>query len=336
MPITERLLRAVCRIGSRAVYGTGEEADWIYEKIQRPSSYYLVARNLINWKLRRPRVEGVVALMVEAVFDCNLRCSYCYRTRLSPHLQPRPRLIDWETFRAVVDQAPASVETIQLCGMGEPTLHPRLCDMIGHIALSGRRPSMFTNGTLLRGELLERLAKTPLAVLNVSVEPDEESSREYRGVELDTIRQNIRRFLAAKRPETEVKVRMVAHPGNIELVAKAAEAWRGEVQGVKVGRLINMKEGHRTGFTCMEPWGSNLFVFTDGKISPCAMDMFKDLVIGDIHEQSFDEIIHGRAYRDILERFARGEPPGLCAECSEVHVDGVPSLLPRTRGRRGQ
>ncbi len=336
MPIPEKLMRTVCRMGSRILYGSGEEADWIYEKIQRPSSYWLVAMNLLNWKLRRPRVQGVVALMVEAVFDCNLKCAYCYRTKLSSHLQERPRLIDWETFCAVVDQAPRSVETIQLCGMGEPTLHPRLCEMIEHIARRGKRPSMFTNGTLLRGDLLARLAQTPLAVLNVSLEPDEETCREFRGVELDTIRQNIRQFLAAKRPETEVKVRMVAHPGNVELVAKAAEAWRREVQGVKIGRLINMKEGHHGNFTCIEPWGSNLFVYTDGKISPCAMDMFKDLVIGDIHEQTFDEIIHSPAYRDILQKFARGEPPSLCATCSEVRVEGIPSLFPRMRGRRKQ
>ena len=333
MSIPEKLMRTVCRVGSRIVYGSAEEADWVYEKIQRPSSYFLVARNLLNWKLRRPRVHGVVALMVEAAFDCNLKCAYCHRTKIPAHLQQRPRLMDWETFCAVVDQAPASVETVQLCGMGEPTLHPRLCDMIGHIALRGRRPSMFTNGTLLKGDLLARLAKTPLAVLNVSVEPDEQTCREFRGIDLDTIRRNIRQFLAAKRPSTEVKVRMVAHPGNAELVAKAAEEWRREVQGVKIGNVFNMKEGHHTNFTCMEPWGSNLFVFTDGKMSPCAMDMFKDLVIGDIHEQTFDEIIHSRAYRDILEKFARGEPPSLCASCSEVRLEGIPSLLPRAPGR---
>jgi len=98
MPISEKLMRTSVPHGSRIVYGTPEEADWIYEKIQRPSSYWLAAMNLLNWKLRRPRVRGIVALMVEAVFDCNLRCAYCYRTMLSPHLQERPRLMDWETF----------------------------------------------------------------------------------------------------------------------------------------------------------------------------------------------------------------------------------------------
>lgn len=331
MSIPEKLMRIVCRTGSQIIFGTKEEADWIFEKIQRPSSYFLVARNLLNWKLRRPRVQGIVALMVEAVFDCNLRCTYCYRTQLPSFLQERPRIISWETLCRVVDQAPKSVETIQLCGMGEPTLHPRLCDMIEYIAQHGKRPSMFTNGTLLKGDLLARLAQTPLAVLNVSLEPDEKTCREFRGVELDTIRQNIRQFLAVKRPTTDVKVRMVAHPGNVEQVAQAAEAWRKEVQGVKIGPLINMREGHRTHFTCMEPWGSNLFIFSDGKVSPCAMDMFKDLVIGDIHEQTFDEIINGRPYRDILARFAKGEPPDICASCSEVHLDGIPSLFPRAQ-----
>jgi len=58
------------------------------------------------------------------------------------------------------------------------------------------------------------------------------------------------------------------------------------------------------------------------------MDMFKDLVIGDIHEQTFDEIIHGRAYRDILERFARGEPPSLCADARKCGGRGSVTAPP--------
>lgn len=334
MSIGSSLMRTVSRMGSRIVFGSSSQAEWIYEKIQEPRSYYLVARNLLNWKLHRPQVRGIVGLMVEAVFDCNLRCSYCYRTSLASSLQKRPRIIEWDVFRTVVDKTPASVETIQLCGMGEPTMHPQLCEMVEYIAQHGKRPSVFTNGTLLKGEFLERLARSPLAVLNVSVEPDEKTCREFRGIDLETIRQNIRNFMAVKRPETDLKVRMVAHPGNHELLTEAVRDWEREVQGVKVGPLIKMKEGNRSDFTCIEPWRSLFFVYTDGKVSPCAMDMFKDMVIGDLTEQTFEEIIQGQPYRDLLTRFAHGEPPGLCATCSEVRVGGVSSLFPRLRRKQ--
>jgi len=333
MPISEKLMQGICRLGSYLVYGTTEEANWIYEKIQRPSSYGVVAMNLLYWKLRRTRVCGIVGLMVEPVFGCNLRCAYCPWTWIPSRLEGiRPRLMTWETFRTVVDVTPKSVETIQLCGMGEPTLHPQLCEMIEYIAKKGMRPSLFTNGTLLQGDLVSRLARTPLAVLNVSIEPDAETCRQFRGIDIEMLRENVAQFVAVKQPTTEVKVRMVAHPGNAERLGKFWEQWRGLAQDVKIGPVFNL-DGARRDFACMEPWRGNLLVLTDGGVSPCAIDCFQDLIIGNVHSQSFSEIINGPPHRNLLARFLNGNLFERCATCADSKVAGIPTLTPKIRLR---
>jgi hypothetical protein len=339
--VSKRLMLAVCRVGSFVLFGNTTEANWIYEKIQRPASYFLVAANLLNWQLRRPRVRGVVALMVEPVLGCNLQCTYCPWTLARARLEgTRPRLMTWDTFRTTIDSAPGTVETVQLCGVGEPTLHPRLCDMIEYIADSGRRPSLFTNATLLRGDLLVNLARTRLAVLNVSVEPDALTFRQYRGVEEQAIRSTVERFVAAKSAITEVKVRVTAHAGNQDRLPAAWDAWRGLAQDIKVVPQFTMGGSH-AGFTCMEPWRGNLMVFTDGTVSPCAIDCFQDLLIGAVPEQPLDQIFHGRPYRELLARLASGAAPPRCRCCPEARAAGLPVLIPRiaagasTRGRGG-
>jgi len=335
MRIPKRLMLAAYRVGSYMVYGTTAEANWIYEKVQRPSSCFIVAMNLLYWKLRRPRVRGIVALILEPVFDCNLRCTYCPWSLMRPRLEGlRPRLMTWETFCAAVDTAPKTVETIQFSGLGEPLMHPRICDMIERVADRGKRPSLFTNGTLLKGDLLRRLAQTPLSVLNLSLEPDAETCRKYRGIDLDTVRKHVEEFVALKQPATEVKIRMVVHPGNVDRLGAVWDPWRGLVDDIKMCPVFTT-DGAGSPFLCMEPWRGNLTVWTNGKVTPCCLDTFEDLVIGNIHKEAFAEIIHGKAYRDLLNRFTKGAMPDRCANCSSPNIGQMPTLLPRKPvGRR--
>jgi len=120
----------------------------------------------------------------------------------------------WDTFARVVDHTPASVETLTFSLAGEPMLHDGLGQMIEYAHQADVRVVLATNGTLLTGERLEELARSPLAVVNVSVETDAKTAREVRGIDLEVIRQNIRDFVARKRPTTDVKLALVAHAKN--------------------------------------------------------------------------------------------------------------------------
>ncbi|HOZ46830.1 MAG TPA: radical SAM protein [Candidatus Hydrogenedentes bacterium] len=330
MAFPKQLMLAVHRAASYFVYGSTAEAAWIYEKVQRPKTLFTVALNVLYWKLRQPRVRGIVALLLEPVFDCNLRCTYCPWTLVRPRLEGiRPRLMSWDTFCAAVDSAPDSIETVQLAGLGEPTMHPQISEMVDRIAERGKRTILFSNCTLLKDDLLERLAETRLSVLTVSAEPDEDTCRTFRGVDLKTIRGNVEAFRARKQPMTEVKLRIVAHSGNLDRIAMLRDAWGDIFDDVKVCPEFRI-EGHGRQFVCMEPWRGNINVWTDGKVTPCCLDCFEDFIIGDISELPLTDIIRGDRYRDLLTRFVKGGVPPRCATCSDVVLDGLPSLLPRS------
>ena len=333
MRIPKKLMLAGLRVGSYLAYGTTAEANWIYEKVQRPESCLILAMNLLYWKLHKPRICGVVSLLLEPAFDCNLRCRYCPWTLVPARLEGlRPRLMDWDIFRKAVDEAPASIESIQLAGLGEPTLHPRLCEMIDYIADHGKRVVLFSNCTLLRGDLLEQLARTRLSVLTVSGEPDEETCRQNRGIDLKTILRNVEQFVLRKRPETEVKLRLVATSDNVCRIDSLRESWGDIFQDVKICPAFQL-EGDGRAFSCMEPWRGNINVYTNGKVTPCCLDGFEDLIIGNVLEQSLSDILRGDNFRKLLACFTEGRAPKRCASCSDVKLEGLPSLIPRSASK---
>ena len=125
MSLSERLVWSSIRLGARVFYGDTTQADWIYEKVRRPRTLWLVARNMLNYRLGRPRVAALVTLGVEPVFGCNLKCKYCWGAFEEGLAGTRPRLMEWDLFRKAVDEAPDTVETVTFGSVGEPLLHPR-------------------------------------------------------------------------------------------------------------------------------------------------------------------------------------------------------------------
>ena len=328
--LTERMLRAAYAVASRIVYRDSAHSDWMYEKMQRPTTCLALALNLAYYALKVPRIFRVVTVMVEPVFGCNLRCKTCWRVL---DLEGRrPPLMPWELFCKFVDGLPKQVESLVFSLMGEPLLHPRLHEMIDYAADKGLRPILFTNGTLLEGEALTRIARSRLSVLNMSIEADQENADEMRGVDLAVLRRNLAAFAKAKRPETEVKVSIVAHPGNLDKIPFVLDEWRGIAEHIKISPQLGIAEEPGEPPLCMEPWRGNLNFYTNGDVSPCCCDWYTELAIGNMHSQTLPDIIHGEAYRNLLRRFLAGQVPNLCLKCKEFTVEGAPLRL-RKRSR---
>ena len=339
MRITERALRAAYWAASIILYGNGAHADWAYEKIQRPRNSLALARNLAAFYLKKPRIPTTLSIVVEPVFGCNLKCERCWGTFAPTLTGRRPPFMPMELFKKVVDQAPRSVESITFSLFGEPLMHPELPAMIAYAAEHGLRTVLFSNTTLLRGEVLSRIAAAPLNVLNVSAEPTAEHARNTRGIDLDEIRANVEAFLKAKRPETQVKLSMTVHPGNADVMGGTKKQWKGLIEQVKVSpRLI--LDANNPFTLCMELWRGNINVFSNGDVSPCCIDVYTDLAIGNLHTQTMDEILGitpspgPNKYRQLLADMLAGKTPPRCQRCGQCTVDGMPFRMVQSKKRK--
>ena len=320
--LTERALRAAYAVASRIIYGDSAHADWMYEKMQRPATCFAIAINVAFYALRVPRVYKITSAMIEPVFGCNLRCKTCWGVLdLEGH---RQTLMSWDLFCKIVDSLPKSVESVTFALLGEPLLHPRLHEMIDYVAGRGFRAIVFTNGMLLKGEALSRLAQSSLSVLNVSIEADNEIAGEIRGIDLDILRANVAAFVKAKRLDTEVKLSIVAHPGNRDKLPFILKEWGEFAEHIKICPQMGVSEESGEPFLCIEPWRGNLNFFTNGNVSPCCFDMYNELAIGNLSAQTLSEIIQGGAFRAFLQRITRGQAPPRCLRCTELPVKGIP------------
>ncbi|HUT52913.1 MAG TPA: radical SAM protein [bacterium] len=335
MGFSDKVFKTLYRAGSRLLLGSGDNADWIHEKVQRPGNVLALARNMACYYLQLPLIPEIFNLTIEPVFGCNLRCRYCFCWGESaPELTGlRPDLMPWPLFRKAIDEAPNSLEAVTFVGMGEPLLHPRFSEMADYCADRGLRSIVYTNGTLLTGGVLERLAASRLSVLTVSVEADAEASREFRGVDNAVIRRNLERFIELKRPETEVKLSIVAHEKNADRFENARREWGALVTNVKANPRMGY-EGSGSPPVCMEPWRGNVLVLTDGQVSPCCLDCKPDLVIGNLNEQSLGEILQGDAFHELIQRIISGNAPDRCVKCSEFSATGLPRKAPKRKPRR--
>ena len=319
-------MRGAFWTASRILYGSPAHADWAYEKIQRPVTCVRVFANVLSYYLRSTRPPIPFSATVEPVFGCNLRCKTCWGGLNLEGL--RPPLMPFALYESAIKQMPRSVESITFTMLGEPLLHPELDEMIRLAADHGFRTVLFSNGILLQGEKAEMLSRASLDVLNISVETSREQSLAVRGADLDAIRENARAFAAMKSPQTEIKLSVVAHEGNVAEIPRVLDDWKGIATHLKVSPRMSMDVPGPVR-VCMEPWRGNINIFTDGSVSPCCIDAFVDLPIGNLNDQPLADILRSDAWREILRRTLAGNPPERCVRCGEYSGGGMPKRAPK-------
>ncbi len=332
MPFRERLLRTGFTLASHLLYRGGEHSDWAYEKMQRPATCLALALNYAAFYARVPRIYRLTSVMVEPVFGCNLRCKMCWGSL--GFEGRRPRLMEWDIFRKLVDQIPSYVETVTFSLFGEPLLHPRLHEMIDYAADHGFRTILATNGTLLEGDNLARIAGARLNVISFSFETDADVARATRGIDLDTIRRNMEAFDKARRPDTEIKLYFVAREGNRAEIERVRVELQGLAKHIKVSPYVGWSEEALPLPVCIEPWRGNVNVFTNGNVSPCCFDWYNDMCIGNLYEQDFGAIVASDRYRALLRRILDGKAPPRCTHCKEYDMEGVPLRIRKRYPKR--
>lgn len=328
--IVERCLKSVCTAASVLFYRDRRHADWLYEKMKRPETYVYQVMNVLYYLAGKSRVYKVISLVIEPVYGCNLSCSYCWYsiTHYFEHKSKRLKFMPFETYKKALDEAPTSVESVAFALIGEPLLHPDIHTMIDYARSRGFRTVLYTNGTLLTGKIMDRIAKSGLDVLVVSVEPDDRNSLKHRGVKLQTIQKKIDDFLKIKPDSMEVKLSVVVHRDNADAVPEIENHYRGIIDHIKLSPMIRYNGTHSTS-GCVEPWRGSLGVLTNGDVTPCCVSAgYWPIVVGNLNQHRFDDIVHGPIYRRFLKDLTNNRKPEVCHRCRSFQRKDIPLRVP--------
>lgn len=133
---------------------------------------------------------------LEPTLRCNLKCTMCVREHFN---QGDMKLDD---FKRIIDQLGCLVK-IHLQGLGEPFLHPHIFEMIDYATSKNIMVSIITNGTLFNDKVVERIAKSNIFEIGVSVDSVEKKSYEAIrvGADFDKAMLGVRKLSYALRGE---------------------------------------------------------------------------------------------------------------------------------------
>lgn len=113
---------------------------------------------------------------VEITNICNLSCSFCPGHRRAPHFMSK------EDFSLIAKKLDGSVENLFLHLMGEPLLHPDLCEILKIVDSMSVKLKITTNGTLIKKALPLLLESENLRTVFISLHSFEANGKG----ELDT------------------------------------------------------------------------------------------------------------------------------------------------------
>jgi len=130
------------------------------------------------WRLLgRDRGFDVQGIVVEPTDVCNLRCRHCAA-------QGKPRAkkgyMDLGLFKSILDDNP-QLTCLILTRNGEPLVHPKVFEMVEYARMRGIFVTLYTNGTLLDSERIEKVFASGLSELDFSLEGIGEHYQKNRG-----------------------------------------------------------------------------------------------------------------------------------------------------------
>jgi radical SAM protein with 4Fe4S-binding SPASM domain len=135
-----------------------------------------------------------VTAQIEPTSECNLRCKMCIRETTGI---PIGRM-SFEDFKKILDKLD-SLYKIGLSGQGELFMHPELFKMIDYSNKRGILVNLNSNGTLITKSIIEKICKTDIGEIGISVDsPKKEEYEEIRvGARYNRLLENIKNLTTA-------------------------------------------------------------------------------------------------------------------------------------------
>jgi MoaA/NifB/PqqE/SkfB family radical SAM enzyme len=142
----------------------------------------------------QPNIHSLNRLYLEPTSRCNLACRTCIRNTWAEPMGD----MDWPVFERLAAQLRRfpHLESVMFGGFGEPTVHPRLLDMVRAVKALGLRAEITTNATTLDEAHVDGLLRERLDTLWISLDGVTEESFDgiRAGASLSRVLENVERL----------------------------------------------------------------------------------------------------------------------------------------------
>ncbi|MCI5597667.1 MAG: radical SAM protein [Lachnospiraceae bacterium] len=269
-------------------------------------------------------VAHPLRLLIDPSDICNFRCEFCFQSKQNY----AGIKMSMDTFCRIVEQLKEFAEpinVIHLYGLGEPLVNPNTPDFVRTIKITGvaREVAITTNGSLLTKEMADRLSKSGLDRLSISLNGIcDEHFKNHVGIAVDfeKLYQQIQYFYRIrgkchlhvkingdyfKEEERDKFVRLFKDCTDSINIDHIVNVWPGLKVSDKKQRMYDYdldnlnNQGNELPPVCPLMF-YELLIHSDGRVSPCAVDFeYKEQNLGSIYDTTIVDIWNGDLLRKI-------------------------------------
>ncbi|MFQ6112837.1 MAG: radical SAM/SPASM domain-containing protein [bacterium] len=308
-----------------------------------------ISSYLLSAALKRNIIWGhPFILTVEPTNVCNLKCPLCVTG--NSRMTRKTGLMDFETFKKIIDEAGDRIFYLLLYQQGEPFINKEFLRFVEYAKRKRVFVTTSTNGHYLDSETAQRTVASRLDSIIISIDgADQETYESYRkGGNLSKVLEGIENLLyerkrqKSKRPKIFIQFIVMKHNQDqikaMESLAKELGAdrllkktvhvetvhealhWLPQTEGLRRYHFNgNGLEPKLMGKgACLRPWTSTL-VNWDGSVVPCCFDKNGHHSFGSINEDSdFNRIWHSEKYGNFRTKMLSDRDSlDICSNCSQ-------------------
>jgi radical SAM protein with 4Fe4S-binding SPASM domain len=314
---------------------------WNYVKLM--VSYYASKLTGIPMVTGKP-----VSLEIEPTTSCNLRCPQC-----PSGLRQFTRdtgMLDLPLYKKIIDETHEELVWLILYFQGEPFLNKQFLEFVKYASQKKIYTSTSSNAHYFNDDLAKATVESGLDRLIISIDgTTQETYGKYRiGGRLDKVIEGTERllywkkklnsktphviwqFIAFKHNEHEIpEIKKLARKVGVnELGIKTAQIYDYETsnnfipENTELSRYELSDEGtyrikNKLLNQCWRMWRGSVITW-DGLVVPCCFDKDATHRLGNVGNQSFDEIWKGAGYNNFRKAILKSRKEiDICTNCSE-------------------
>ena len=291
-------------------------------------------------------------IYIEITNQCNLSCSFCPKTKRKSHF------MSVEEFTHIINSTKAQGENFYLHVMGEPTAHPHFADFMKICKENGVKVNITTNGTLLHrvgGAIIENTVRS-VSVSMHSFEANElnKDMKDYLDKIMDFCKKSIGSGITVELrlwnfdresiyDKNQLNGQIVDYlETQLELDFDLRQAMTDKFSEMETSnsRKFNFRLKDRIflGMAQHFDWPditkeerycdgfcyglrNQIAILANGDVVPCCLDSEGNIVLGNLHHNTLQEIFDGQRAQAIYTGFThRKAVEPLCQTCGYMKM----------------
>ena len=249
-------------------------------------------------------------IQIEPTSVCNFRCVMCYQADKSFSNKSNGFMghMDIDLFKKIINEIEGKIEAVTLASRGEPTLNPKIIEMVQYCKNKFLGSKINTNASMLNENLIKNLLDANFAEIVFSADAADKETYENIRIngKYEKVFKNLELFSQIKKSDFPNSNTLTKISG-----VKIKESQNIDEMKTKVGKYVDVVQlvdytpwessyDNPVGYTnepCHQLW-HRMFVWHDGKANPCDYDYKSKLSKWNAKDNTISEIWNSEEYNN--------------------------------------